>query len=671
MSSIGRYEVLEEIGRGSAGVVYLARQHDLDRLVALKALHGTDADSPKSVERFVRESRLAGSLNHPNIVTVYEYFEHDQVPYIAMEHIPRGSLRFWTGRLSLAQLAGVLEGLLAGLAAVEPTGIVHRDLKPENVMVTADGLVKIADFGIAKATERSDDAHTSIVSSGVTLGTPAYMAPEQALAQTIGPWTDLYSVGIMAYEQLVGHVPFHDSHAPMAILLRHINEPIPPIADSRPDLDPSLCAWVTRLLAKDPGRRIRSAAQGWEQLEEIVLELLGARWRRDARLAGPDATVENPPRLSVPVRSELQPHETTDTPTSPGVVGDDVGGTIRTPSTPLYAFATHGDRSAPTAPIQAWALARSLAPRRGLRRGALAFGVTATALLGFLLAPGGHGAAAVDPLNESARTRALKVSLPKSWRVAPHAGSTPTIPHLHEPLTLDSPYKGGTLVIAGAQTTSSTLLPASLLTRLSTSPHGEPVRLGDTELYRYSDIRPHGSTASEVIYAQPTTAGIVLSVCTMPRNHARAVNSDCERILGSLVLTTASPLPLGPDRAYVTALAGATSKLNGAHNRFGARLTDAQTAAAQAHYAEQLAAAYAQAAETMRRATPGPAERAVNGSLVAALARVGGGYRTMAAGARNGRAGQFDIGRRTASAATATVVATFSQLSALGYKFGG
>jgi serine/threonine protein kinase len=279
------------------GIVYKARQPDLDRLVALKELHGVHAAAPELVQRFVRESRLTGSLNHPNIVTVHDYVEERGTSYIAMEYMPRGSLRSWVGDVSLAQLAGVLEGLLAGLAAVEPSGIVHRDLKPENVLISADGRVKITDFGIAKATQSASVA-SFMTATGITVGTPAYMAPEQALAQEIGPWTDLYSVGVMTYEHLVGRLPFADSPTPVAILMRHVNESIPPVTDSRPDLDPSLSEWVARLLVKEPSGRTPSAAQAWEELEEVVIELLGARWRRDARLHERGSPASSPAPLT-------------------------------------------------------------------------------------------------------------------------------------------------------------------------------------------------------------------------------------------------------------------------------------------------------------------------------------------------------------------------------------
>ncbi|MDA0184540.1 protein kinase, partial [Solirubrobacter phytolaccae] len=283
MKTVGRYEILREVGRGGMAMVYLARQTDLDRFVALKELGAFHASDPAFAQRFLRESRVAGSLSHPNVVTVHDYFEHDGTPYIAMEYIERGSLRPHVGRMTMAQIGGVLEGLLAGLTHAETHEIVHRDLKPENLMVTADGRVKIADFGIAKATTKMQTG-AFLTATGTTVGTPTYMAPEQAMAQDIGPWTDLYSVGCMAFELFTGNVPFHDSDAPMAILLRHVNEEIPTVRSVRPEVDQRISDWIERLLVKEPEGRTQNAQDAWDDFEEILISLLGPRWRREARL---------------------------------------------------------------------------------------------------------------------------------------------------------------------------------------------------------------------------------------------------------------------------------------------------------------------------------------------------------------------------------------------------
>src|SRR5215218_6993374 len=199
--------------------------------------------------------------------------------------------------MNLAQIGGVLEGLLAGLAHGEQQGIVHRDLKPENLMVTSDGRVKIADFGIAKATNQMQTG-AFLTATGTTVGTPTYMAPEQAMAQDIGPPTDLYSVGCMAFEMFTGRVPFHDTEAPMAILLRHVNEQIPPAKSIDPKIDQDISDWIERLLVKDPTNRTQSANDAWDEFEELIIGLLGPRWRREARLREGAAQFDTPAPLT-------------------------------------------------------------------------------------------------------------------------------------------------------------------------------------------------------------------------------------------------------------------------------------------------------------------------------------------------------------------------------------
>src|SRR5882762_8944425 len=169
------YQLLRVIGRGGMATVYLARQGDLRRLVALKELGGLHVTEPNYAKRFVREARVAGALSHPSIVTVHDFFVNDGTPYIAMEYVPGGTLRPHVGGLSLAQTVGMLESVLAGLSHAEGHGIVHRDIKPENLMVASDGHVKIADFGIAKATGALQTASLR-TETGTTIGTPNYIA---------------------------------------------------------------------------------------------------------------------------------------------------------------------------------------------------------------------------------------------------------------------------------------------------------------------------------------------------------------------------------------------------------------------------------------------------------------------------------------------------------------
>ena len=291
---VGPYRIVEQIGRGGMAVVYLARQPVLGRSVALKELAPFLAGDPALAQRFIREARVAGSLNHPNVVTVFDFLEQDGVPYIAMEYLERGSLRPFVGRMSLPQIAGVLEGLLAALSQAEAMHIVHRDVKPENLLVTCDGGIKIADFGIAKAMQQVQ-TEEMLTPAGATVGTPAYMAPEQAMAQEIGPWTDLYQTGVVAYELLTGAVPFQADGTPMAMLMQHITDPVP---DLPAGTDPALAAWVKQMMAKEPSGRPRSARAAWNELEEIIIEVAGPLWRREARLGEHEPTVEHPTPLT-------------------------------------------------------------------------------------------------------------------------------------------------------------------------------------------------------------------------------------------------------------------------------------------------------------------------------------------------------------------------------------
>jgi hypothetical protein len=294
---IGPYEVVRLIARGGMGVVYEAYQPALDRAVALKRLDLRTED-PRGVDRFIRESRIAASFDHPNIVTVYDFFEADGVPYIAMEYLPRGTLRRFVRDVTRPQAYGAIEGILAALAHAEQHGVAHRDLKPENVLVTGGGGVKIADFGIAKAYARVTSASTL---PGAAIGTPTYMAPEQALSRPVGPYTDLYAAGVVAYELLAGAPPF-EGGTPMATMYMHLSAEPPPLSA----VDDRVAAWVARMLAKPPGDRPGDAARAWAELEEAVVDAHGPYWRRDAPL------VERPVPARRSAPTAHRPRETPD-----------------------------------------------------------------------------------------------------------------------------------------------------------------------------------------------------------------------------------------------------------------------------------------------------------------------------------------------------------------------
>ncbi len=652
---VGRYEIRGELGSGGTGVVYLAQQLDLDRPVGLKALHRLHADATDFAERFARESRVTGSLSHPNIVTVYEYFVAHDTPFIAMEYVPGGSLRPWVGQLSLAQVVGVLEGLLAALAAVEPAGIVHRDLKPENLLVTADGRVKIVDFGIATASEGGRGAGEREGGSGATVGTPEYMAPEQALSRDIDGRADLYSVGIIAFEQLTGEVPFADVTDPIALLLRHVKDPIPSLACSRPDVDASLCEWVARLVARDPSERPPAAQQAWEELEELAIRLLGPVWRRDARLLGSaQIGASGPPEPRFQSRHIPVPV----VPASSSLVEAPAGGLI---------------------PGRSGRLGLG---RRFLVPAAFVASVLLGALLSLLLGAGRQATEGPEPFSTSALTAAFEIPLPAKWSA--QGSIAPVFASLgpSSAVSLNSAAERGQLDVGISRTSSSTLLPPSLLAHLSHVPSGESIQLGNNNYYRYRSLEPKGLGLRANVYAQPTAAGVVLAVCVLPATFANGrglsasvasastVGVECEHILGSMRLRSARTLALGPLGAYARALAAALAYADAAQRSAGAQLRRATSAAAQAAAAVRLARAYEQASSMLEKVEAGPAEADVTLALKRAFSQAHVGYTTMAAAADADDASGFDLARSRVAEAQASMATSVEHLRGLGYRVG-
>jgi Protein kinase domain/CHAT domain len=290
--TVGPYEILGEVGRGGMAIVHRARHAGSGEIVALKELNGLAGLDAGARERFRRTAGLAGGLRHPNIVAVREVFEHDGTPFLASEYLERGSLRRVLRGLTAAQLTGAFEDVLAGLAQLERHAIVHRDLKPENLLVSTAGRVKITDFALAKVIGET----AGITPTGSALGTPAYMAPEQATARPVDSRADLYALGCIAHEVVMGGVPFDDRAAPLAMLMRRVTEDaaLPP----EPPMWRGFAAWIARMLARVPADRPASAAAAWRELEAIVVALDGPRWREQAALPAPPDAPPAPPEAS-------------------------------------------------------------------------------------------------------------------------------------------------------------------------------------------------------------------------------------------------------------------------------------------------------------------------------------------------------------------------------------
>ncbi|MFO0878076.1 MAG: protein kinase [Gemmataceae bacterium] len=263
------YDILEELGRGGMGVVYKARDTRLDRLVALKMiLHGGHS-ALRDQQRFLREAQSAAAVQHPHIVQVYELGMHEGLPFVALEFCPGRSLahRLSQGRLTMTESVEMLVKITRAMQAAHAAGIVHRDLKPANVLIDAAGQPKVSDFGLA----RQQREESNLTQTGDVLGTPAYMAPEQALGRReVGPATDIYALGVILYECLAGHPPFRSGS--MLEVLNDVvqREPVP-LRQMNEEVPRDLEQVVKKCLAKDPARRYGSAAELADDLDRWLV----------------------------------------------------------------------------------------------------------------------------------------------------------------------------------------------------------------------------------------------------------------------------------------------------------------------------------------------------------------------------------------------------------------
>jgi eukaryotic-like serine/threonine-protein kinase len=254
----GRYRVEAHLAHGGMATVYLGTDTRLDRTVALKIMHAELANDEDFVRRFVAEARSIARLSHPNVVTVYDQGADGPTLYLAMEYVPGRTLRdLLTERSALRprEALDVLEGVLAGLAAAHAAGIAHRDVKPENVLLGGNHSIKVADFGLARLL--SDAAHTK---SGILIGTPAYLAPEQVAGGRTDFRTDVYATGIMLFELLTGRQPY-TGDTPLTVAYRHVNEVVPPPSSLVPGLAPALDSLVALATSRDPELRPADAGQ--------------------------------------------------------------------------------------------------------------------------------------------------------------------------------------------------------------------------------------------------------------------------------------------------------------------------------------------------------------------------------------------------------------------------
>jgi formylglycine-generating enzyme required for sulfatase activity/tRNA A-37 threonylcarbamoyl transferase component Bud32 len=265
---IGRYQIQELIGQGGMAVVYKAFDTRLERPVAIKLLR-MGVFPPDSLaqilQRFEREAKSLAGLSHPHIVNVLDYGEHESAPYLVLEYLPGGSLHRRVGnRMPSSEAAGLLLPVARALAYAHQRSIVHRDVKPSNILLSESGDPKLADFGIAKILE--DTAGATLTGTGVGIGTPEFMAPEQSLGLPVDARADVYSLGVVLYQFVTGKTPFN-AETPMQVILKHISEPLPSPRQFAPDLSEEVEQILIKALAKKPEQRYPDMSSFAEALQ--------------------------------------------------------------------------------------------------------------------------------------------------------------------------------------------------------------------------------------------------------------------------------------------------------------------------------------------------------------------------------------------------------------------
>ncbi len=265
---LGPYQIVSPLGEGGMAAVYKAYQPSMDRYVALKVLPRHFASDPEFVGRFSQEARVIANLQHPHILPVHDFGESDGYTYLAMRFIEGGTLSDWlknNGPLSLERIRHIITQVGGALDYAHAQGVVHRDIKPGNILVDRWDNCLLTDFGLAKMVESS----SHLTQTGGILGTPAYMSPEQGLGQEIDGRSDIYSLGVLLYQMAIGRLPYQ-AETPMAVVIKHIHDPLPPPSKFNPDLPELLELVILKALMKTPEDRFASAGDMVKALQSAT-----------------------------------------------------------------------------------------------------------------------------------------------------------------------------------------------------------------------------------------------------------------------------------------------------------------------------------------------------------------------------------------------------------------
>lgn len=274
--TLGEFHILRIIGRGGMGQVYLAEQKSLKRKVAIKMLRPELAANRTSLLRFRAEAEAVARLSHANIVQVYAISEQDGTHFMALEYVEGRNLRDYLNRKGPPDLAvslSLMRQIAAALQRAHEAGFVHRDVKPENILLTRKGEVKVTDFGLSRCFAETAEP-TNLTQTGVAMGTPLYMSPEQVQGKPADPRSDVYSYGVTCYHLFAGSPPFRGASA-FDVAVQHVQNTPPPLAQVRPDLPHEVCAMIHKMMAKNPDERYQSFKEILRDLNRVRDSLSG------------------------------------------------------------------------------------------------------------------------------------------------------------------------------------------------------------------------------------------------------------------------------------------------------------------------------------------------------------------------------------------------------------
>jgi serine/threonine protein kinase len=648
---VAGYRLERQLGQGGMGVVYQATQLSLDRTVALKIVAPGLSSDIGFRARFRREGLVQARLDHPNIVTVYEAGEADEVLFLAMRLVRGPSLKdmIITRELDPARSLSILGFVADALDSAHEVGLIHRDVKPHNILVGPKDHPYLADFGLTKGPE-----DTGLTRTGQFMGSLDYISPEQIRGEAATTASDIYSFGAVLFECLAGVVPY-PKESDAAVLYAHVAEPPPQVSDHRSALPSALDAVLGRAMAKEPGERPGSASELVREAERVFRDLTLEEIDVPEPVADPTEIGIRPPELAV------------DTIESHATVSEELALLAAArPKPPLIRSEEDGALGAFGSPT----IPSSAAPSRPRIRGyALGFG----AAIGLLAAGGfaaGHSGSKQHTV--TAPSRALKaghveLTVPVAWQPPTTTPTVPGLSFLDE--TAEQKGASGGALLAGTLKGASgrNLLPPDFLARLPHAPStSDRVQLAGASAYRYRGLAVRGLSQPLTLFVAPSDAGVVSVACLPPPVQPAAFLASCEHAASTLHLVRARALPLGPEPAYAGTLSKAVAGLRGGESSERS-LARARTAAGQATLASRLSAIQTTAAGMLAASKPGPDAAELNGRLVAALRGAASGYRELGRAANAADRKAYDTARASTTRQLTVVRQTIAELRGIGY----